>query len=168
MFRLKHLVVPIAAVAAVSGVLGLSACSRQATQPKEGEWRSYGGDLGNTRYSPLAQITKDNVQQLHIAWRWPFPDQDVRKLSSEYQPGHNEDTPLLANGKLYTVMQLGMIGAIDPETGHTLWVYDQEAYKAGRPPVYGFINRGLAYWTDGAAERVFVGTLDAYLISIDA
>src|SRR5438128_1427061 len=167
---LKGFALRLAAVSAVSGVLALCACAcaRQATTPKDGEWRSYAGDLGNTRYSPLSQITKDNVQRLTVAWRWPYPDQDVRKLSAEYRPGHNEDTPLVANGVLYTIMQLGMIGAVDAGTGRTVWVYDPGTYKAGRPPVYGFINRGLAYWTDGRAERVLVGTLDAYLISIDA
>jgi len=32
----------------------------------------------------------------------------------------------------------------------------------------GFLQRGLGYWTDGRAERLFVGTPDAYLVSIDA
>ena len=36
---------------------------------KNGEWRSYGGDLGNTHYSPLDQINAGNFSKLQVAWR---------------------------------------------------------------------------------------------------
>ena len=41
---------------------------------QDGEWRSYGGDVGSTKYSPLDQITRDNFEQLEIAWRWSSVD----------------------------------------------------------------------------------------------
>ena len=69
---------------------------------------------------------------------------------------------------LYTVTGLGLVAALDPATGDTRWVYDPESYKAGIPNNGGFLQRGLGYWTDGSAERLFVGTADAYLVSIDA
>src|SRR2546428_8405838 len=37
---------------------------------KNGEWPTYGGDLGHTRYAPLDQITADNFSKLEIAWRF--------------------------------------------------------------------------------------------------
>ena len=40
------------------------------TGAKDGEWRTYGGDLGNTRYSPLDQINADNFNKLEVAWRF--------------------------------------------------------------------------------------------------
>ena len=69
---------------------------------------------------------------------------------------------------LYTVTGLGLVAALDPATGDTRWVYDPESYKAGIPNNGGFLQRGLGYWTDGTAERLFVGTADAYLLSVDA
>ena len=47
---------------------------------KNGEWRTYGGDLGSTRYSPLDQINAGNFNKLEVAWRFktdslgPRPD----------------------------------------------------------------------------------------------
>jgi quinoprotein glucose dehydrogenase len=69
---------------------------------------------------------------------------------------------------LYTITSLGVFAAIEPQSGRTLWQFDPETWKAGRPTNLGFVHRGLAYWTDGKIERIFAGTHDAYLISIDA
>ena len=44
----------------------------------DGEWHSYGGDAGNTKYSPLSQINADNVQRLQVAWTWTSVDEDIR------------------------------------------------------------------------------------------
>jgi hypothetical protein len=44
----------------------------------DGEWHSYGGDTGNTKYSPLSQINADNVQRLQVAWAWTSVDEDIR------------------------------------------------------------------------------------------
>ncbi len=38
-------------------------------KPASGEWQSYGGDKGFSRYSPLAQINGENVSKLHVVWR---------------------------------------------------------------------------------------------------
>ena len=69
---------------------------------------------------------------------------------------------------MYTFTGLGVIAAIDPGTGKTIWQFDPETWKAGRPTNLGFLHRGLSYWTDGTVERLFAGTHDAYLISVDA
>ncbi len=74
----------------------------------------------------------------------------------------------MANGVMYTFTGLGVIAAIDPGTGKTIWQFDPETWKAGRPTNLGFLHRGLSYWTDGTVERLFAGTHDAYLISVDA
>ena len=37
---------------------------------KNGEWRTYGGDLGHTRYAPLDQINAANFGKLEVAWRF--------------------------------------------------------------------------------------------------
>ena len=133
-----------------------------------GEWRYYGGDAGSRRYSPLAQITAENVGRLQVAWQWTSADDAVVAANPTSRPGAYQDTPLMANGALYTVTSLGQVAALDPGTGVARWVFDPGSWKAGRPGNLGFVHRGLAYWTDGSRERLLLGTGDAYLLAIDA
>jgi glucose dehydrogenase len=64
---------------------------------KNGEWRTYGGDLGNTRYSPLDQINAANFGKLQVAWRFSTANLGPR-------PEFNfEATPLMVGGVIYTV-----------------------------------------------------------------
>jgi quinoprotein glucose dehydrogenase len=151
-------------------LLPLSA--RAQSGARDGQWRHYGGDLGSTKYAPLDLIHKDNVKKLQVAWRWSSPDNAVRarnllKITSLI-PFVHEATPLFVNGVLYTSTSFSQAAAIDPVTGKTKWVYDPETWKAGRPTNLGFVHRGLAYWTDGKDERLFLGTGDAYLLALDA
>ena len=144
--------------------------------PAAGDWRHYGGTPGSTKYSPLEQIRRDNVSNLEIAWRWASPDNAIAAAHADLAPGAYEDTPLMVNGVLYTITSLGVLAAIDAGTGTTIWQYDPETYRAGRPTNLGFVHRGLAFWKDpstslgaaGAKERLLLGTHDAYLISVDA
>jgi quinoprotein glucose dehydrogenase len=135
---------------------------------QRGEWRAYAGTTRGMKYSPLDQITKGNIQDLRIVWQSPSPELELQKSSPVTRSSRNENTPLMANGVLYTVTGLGVIAAIDPGTGQTRWVYNPESYKLGRPNNGGFMTRTFGYWTDGTIERLLVGTHDAYLLSIDA
>ncbi len=134
----------------------------------KGEWRGYGGDAGGTKYAPLDQVTRDNLANLEIVWRWPSADQSLQKADPLLRASRYEDTPLMVNGVLYTVTPLGLIAALDPATGQTKWVYDPESYKSGKPTNVGYKTRGLAYWTDGVRERLLHATGDMWLVSIDA
>ncbi len=151
-----------------SAALLLSSSIDAQRAPREGEWRNYAGDVHQTKYSPVHQINRDNVKDLRVAWRWVTADRPLQLSDPLLRAGRNEETPLMVNGVLYTVTGLGFVVALDPATGQTRWVYDPVSYKAGRPNNVGFVQRGLAYWTDGSRERLFVGTADAYLLSIDA
>jgi quinoprotein glucose dehydrogenase len=133
-----------------------------------GEWRYYAGDASSTKYSPLGQVTRANVRDLQVAWRWNSPDNDTVKANPTSRPGAFQDTPLMVNGVLYTETSLGTFVAIDPTTGRTLWQYDPEVWKVGRPPNLGYTHRGVAYWSDGTKKRIISGTHDAHLVSIDA
>ena len=154
-------------IASVIAALSLIALSAQRTG-SAGEWRYYGSDGGSTKYAPLDQIHPRNVTDLQIAWRWTSPDNAFAKEHAESRSGSYEDTPLMANGVLYTITGLGVIAALDPATGKTLWQHDPESWRGGRPPNLGYEHRGLAYWTDGKIERIISGTHEAHLISIDA
>lgn len=141
---------------------------------RSGEWPSYGGDLGSTKYSPLEQVDAANFENLEVAWTWTSVDADLNleELQAEnpdVQIGNFQATPLMVNGSLYIVTALNQIASIDPLTGLTRWTYNPESYLNGPPlnPI-SYHNRGLAYWTDGSEERILSGTFDGYLISLDA
>ena len=164
--------------------VGLSTGSGFAQQGATGgEWRSYGGDTGSTKYSSLDQINRSNLSDLRIAWQWESVDGrfDLDQLREDYpnlqvpndisavRISNLKATPLMAGGVLYISTPLSQIAAIDAITGETLWVNDPRSYASGIPTMMlGFSNRGLAYWTDGEREQLIMGTGDAYLIAVDA
>ena len=80
----------------------------------------------------------------------------------------NEATPLMVGGVLYVSTSLSQVAAIDAATGQTLWTHDPEVWKLGTPPNLGWLHRGVAHWTDGRDERIFIGTGNAFLIALDA
>jgi quinoprotein glucose dehydrogenase len=83
---------------------------------KNGEWRTWGGDGGNTRYSSLDQVTAQNVKNLKVAWVWKS---DNFGAAPEMK---NENTPLMVNGVLYFAAgDRRAVIAADPATGETLW-----------------------------------------------
>ena len=140
----------------------------------DGEWRSYAGDNGSTKYSPLDQIDAGNFSDLRIAWRWQSVDGNV---DLESLPRRADDrpisirglqaTPLMIDGVLYLSTALYQAAAVDAGTGETIWVHDPRAYEGG-DPTHGYRSRGLAYWSDGNDARIFWGTSEAYLIAVDA
>src|ERR1700690_1712536 len=100
---------------------GMAAPAPAQTGAKDGEWRSYGGDLGNTRYSPLDQINASNFSNLEIAWRF-------KTDSLGPKPEHQlEATPLMVNGVLYTTAGTRRAAiAINAATGELLWVHAED------------------------------------------
>lgn len=147
--------------------LALAPVQAQQGAP-DGRWPSYGGDPGSTKYSPLSQIGRGNVQDLRIAWRWNSPDNPLTRKRPELQQFIYEATPLMADGRLYVSTSLSQVAALDPATGKTLWIHDPKSYESGLPPNLGFLSRGVAYWEDGDERRVFFATGDAHLIALDA
>ncbi|HEY2385086.1 MAG TPA: PQQ-binding-like beta-propeller repeat protein [Terriglobia bacterium] len=129
---------------------------------KNGEWRTWGGDGGNTRYSPLDQINAQNVKNLKIAWVWKS---DNFGAAPEMK---NENTPLMVNGVLYFAAgDRRAVIAADPATGETLWVY---RYPEPTDRITGVRknNRGLAYWSDGRQSKILTVTPGYELIALDA
>src|SRR5262245_55698278 len=132
------------------------------------EWRFYGGDNGSTKYSPLDQINKTNVRNLKVVWTWESPDKPLQASNRMYTGYGYEATPLMVDGVLYISTSLSQVAAINANTGQTIWVFDTESYKTGRPTNLSFVHRGVAYWTDGRLARIYIGTGDAHLWAIDA
>ena len=134
-----------------------------------GEWPAYAGTYASMRYSPLDQINPDNVATLAIAWRWTSPDALVRAANTDIDPSaFHQGTPIMVGGVLYTSTSLSQVAAIDAVTGATRWVFDPAAYKLGMPTNIGWLHRGVAYWRDGADERIIMLTGHASMIALDA
>src|SRR5215216_3765069 len=130
-------------VFSLGALLLLSPLARAQHGATNGEWRYYGGDAGNTKYSPLDQIDAKNVKELSIAWRWK-PDNFGPNLDTNW-----EVTPLMVGGTLYlTAGSRRDVVAVDAATGETLWMYRINEGERGER-VARRLARGLAYWTDG-------------------
>ncbi|MDA1370534.1 MAG: PQQ-binding-like beta-propeller repeat protein [Proteobacteria bacterium] len=161
---------------ALAGVIlgGLTCVASAQYGTQSGDWPSYGGDAGSTKYSPLDQVNPDNFTDLEIAWRWTSVDAelDIEALQevNDYVNINNfQGTPLKIADRLYIITAMNQIAALDASTGATLWTYNPEVYLSGSPinPI-GYHTRGVAYWSDGEAARIIAGTNDGYLISLDA
>jgi quinoprotein glucose dehydrogenase len=130
---------------------------------KNGEWRSYGGDGGSTRYSPLDQINAANFNNLEVAWRFKTDNLGPRP---EFQ---YEGTPLMAGGVLYaTAGTRRAVVALNPATGEQLWMHSEQEGARGTAAPRQLSGRGLAYWTDGRDERILYVTPGYRLVALNA
>ena len=129
--------------------------------PKAGEWITWGGDLGNARYSSLDEIKGGNFQQLQVVWRW-------QAESLPQRPDSNwKATPLYIEGVLYAPTGGSKVAAIDPATGKTIWMFTPDPLRVGTRPFSGS-SRAVSYWSDGKAKRILHNSIDGRLFSIDA
>src|SRR5213594_1775590 len=133
------------------------------TGARNGEWKTYGGDLGNTHYSPLDQINASNFNSLQIAWRFKTDNLGA-------QPEFNlESTPLMVNGVLYsTAGTRRAVVAIDAGTGELIWTHGEREGGRGTVAPRQLSGRGLAYWSDGREERILYVTPGYRLIALNA
>ena len=142
--------------------------ARAAAQVPANEWAAYGRDQFGGRYSPLTQITRDNVGRLSVAWTYRTGD-----TAHTRQPVKFEATPLMVDGTLYFSTPFGRVIALDPATGRQRWTFDAHVDRQGD---WGdFANRGVSTWLDprarpGAAcrRRIYLGTIDARIVALDA
>ncbi|HJQ19191.1 MAG TPA: pyrroloquinoline quinone-dependent dehydrogenase [Gemmatimonadaceae bacterium] len=151
-------------------VLSVLATTALDAQQPAADWRVYGRDAGGSRYSPLTQITRTNVRQLVPAWTFHTGELDVDTKNG--RPPALEVTPIVVDGMMYVSTPLGRVYALDPATGTQKWRFD-----ASVDPTRGygdFASRGVAYWrdrnapADTCAKRIFVATIDARLVALDA
>ncbi|MEI6861952.1 MAG: pyrroloquinoline quinone-dependent dehydrogenase [Verrucomicrobiota bacterium] len=144
-------------------LLALAGTASAQQGAKNGEWRFYGGDAGNTKYAPLDQINAANVSGLTIAWRWKTDNFGPRADNNW------EVTPLMVGGVLYfTAGSRRDVVAVDGATGETLWMYRLDEGERGDRAVRTQ-NRGLAYWSDGKGDnRVILITPGFQLVALDA
>jgi quinoprotein glucose dehydrogenase len=130
------------------------------------EWLYYGGDPGNSKYSPLTDINRGNIQRLQIAWQWKHWETPLPEYGTT--PGFFENTPLMIDGVLYVTTPYNSIAAIDAETGKELWRFDGQGYRLGQVlSGSGWKLRGTAFWRDDGKLRMFLNSRDR-MFSLDA
>ena len=151
--------------------------SAPTTPPAQpvGDWQAYGRSNAGDRYSPLDQITPENVDQLELAWSYrtgdlPGPD-DPQETTAE-------NTPLKANGLLYVCTPHSQVIALDPDSGREIWRFDPKISTQDADSFKGWAHmtcRGVAYHqqdTPGSGQRcerrLFLPTADTRLMALDA
>lgn len=138
-----------AALAARTIQLSPSVQSRQSAPSAQRDWPIYGGAPENNHYSALAQINRENVRQLQIAWTFDTGEQ-----------GGLQTSPIVVGDVLYAYSPSQKVIALNAATGQLMWKFD--------PAVHGWQPaRGLAYWSDGKEERILAGVMNS-LYALDA
>src|SRR5215831_1212405 len=137
-------------------LLILPLVGQQALQ--EVQWFSYSAENGSTGYSSVDLINRDNVKTLQMAWSWKFDN---------FGATNTEVTPIMVNGILYFPLSpRRTIVAADAGTGETLWTWrppqDDRETRAART-----YARGVAYWKEGAEERIVTITPGFRLVALD-
>jgi quinoprotein glucose dehydrogenase len=161
----------LAAVVLAALLGGLAAGGPSDKSGKDGEWPAYGRDAGGTRHSPLSQITRDNVKDLKVAWT--YHTGETGWTSAEARKSAFEATPIMVDGTLYLSTPFDVVIALDPETGKERWTYNPSVDESLEHSEV--TSRGVSTWTDSrlrpgasAYRRIFVATIDARLIALDA
>jgi quinoprotein glucose dehydrogenase len=137
------------------------AAAQQGAQ--DGEWRHYGGDEANTRYSPLDQINADNFNELELVWR-------MKTDNFGPTPEFNfQSTPLMVGGVVYsTVGTRRSVVAVDAGTGEYLWMHRLDEGPRAEEAPRRLSGRGLAYRDDGANGQIIYVTPGYRMIALDA
>ena len=116
--------------------------------PPADDWLVWRRTHSNLGHSPLSEISKENVDDLRLAWTWSLP------------PGANMMTPIVHDGVMFTLSSGDVVQAIDATSGDLLWAYQHEI--DGDKPSES--KKGVAIWED----KIIVGTSDLKLIAIEA
>ncbi len=164
-------------------LLLLVSAAAPGQQSAQADWPTYGGDPGGQRFSPATQINRGNVGQLQPVWTF-----HTGALANPVNAGHSgsfETTPILFRGLLYLTSPFDGVFAVDPASGDRRWAYEPQLDWTRNLGIV--TSRGVAAWpttspqptaepsaqpapsaAEPCASRIFLGTLDARLIALDA
>src|SRR5687768_12388136 len=142
---MKKLLVPV-----LLGVLLFACKSEKNKTYGTREWKEYLGGPERNHYSPLDQITKENVTQLKIAWEYHTLDS-----------GQIQCNPIIVDGVLYGMTATTRPFALDAATGKEIW-----KGRSDGPDKFS-TSRGLTYWEDSNDKRILY-TSGPWLYAVDA
>lgn len=145
-------------LAAIFLITWCFSCQTTEEQTDYTNWAHYGGPADASRYSSLAQITKENVSQLEVAWIYHTGDAGER---SQIQC-----QPIVINGILYGTTPKLNVFALDAATGQEIWRFDPFTVLGGENSWAG-TNRGVSYWEKGDDKRILFGAGN-WLMAVDA
>jgi alcohol dehydrogenase (cytochrome c) len=138
----------------VLGTATLAAQMSLTSSPgADGHWLMYSGSYSAQRFSPLREITTENVARLQPRWAYQPPG-----------TGSLETTPLFANGILYVTAGPTSVSAVDVKSGKALWEWSRPIPSSVLNLGFPRVNRGVAILDN----TLYVGTLDGYLVALDA
>jgi len=159
-FAASMTVLAAAIAVATSGLAGRAAGANS-------DWPAYAGDKASTKYSALDQINRGNLKGLTIAWRRSALPEELRTLYPDAQaPTNYQHTPLVVDGLLYMSTAVGVVMALEPTTGKTVWMDTLPKGADGRPG-RGGATRGVAYWSDGRDARI-ITNVGSNLVALNA
>ncbi len=110
------------------------------------QWPEYGAELSGLRYSPLTQITIDNVSNLREVWTYNSGDFSLG--SDTVTRTSLQVTPIVTDGTLYFCTPFNRVIALDPETGVERWSFDPNLRLKLLHGAYPLTCRGVSAWTD--------------------
>lgn len=148
MFRTAVALIFMASV--ISGQVSFDRILKAGNEPRN--WLTYSGTVFSQRYSGLTELTTADVKNLEL--KWIFQAHSLERY---------EVTPLVVDGVMYAIQDPNDVVALDAATGRVFWMYAYTPSTDARPGS-GRLNRGLAILGD----TLFMGTIDAHLIAIDA
>jgi glucose dehydrogenase len=138
---------------------------RAQDETRAGEWRSSGGDSTYKRYSPLGQITRDNVKNLRVVWRRPALDPALKEQFPKLRTNNYlRATPTMIGGVLYAPDATGLVQAFDATTGQLIW--RQAPVPDMADEVSASSTRGVDFWKGGSDHRLF-NVRNGYLYALD-
>lgn len=123
----------------------------------ERTWSIYKADKHSSSFSPLKQISKENVAKLQPAWT--FRPNDAREGT---RFSRNESNPIVVDGVMYTTSARHRLYALEASTGRLIWSFDPFNGGTG-----GGVSRGVTYWEDGDDKRILF-TAGDQLYAMDA
>jgi PQQ-dependent dehydrogenase (methanol/ethanol family) len=153
MVRALRIAAAAVLAAALAGLVSASGVGAQGSP--SGDWLAFGRTSDNMRYSPLTQITRENVEQLERVYSIDFQrlDPDVRRGQQSY--------PLAIGGRLFVTTNDANVFALDGATGRVIWQYKPRNSAVFKN--FGIVaNRGLAY----CGGKLFVAQLDMKIVAL--
>ena len=147
---LRTFFIILAAAACLQAQVSFDRLLKAPQEPQN--WLTYSGSLLGQRYSPLTQITPENVKNMEM--QWAFQARSTEKF---------EATPLVVDGVMYVTQAPNDLVAMDAVSGRVFWVYSHSPSPLARP-CCGRVNRGVAILGD----TLYMATIDAHLVAIDA
>jgi glucose dehydrogenase len=133
----------------------ISAVATTTCQSQSADWPAYNGGLDGDHYSRLAQIERDNVATLRVAWTWDAGEK-----------GGLQTNPLIVGHSLYAFTPSLKVVALDATTGKVQWMFDSSLDASASGLGFSQPSRGLSWWTDGHERRLFAGIMN-FLYCLD-